>query len=1685
MAHAVPPLSVCTMATDYSINIGLNPVLDVTAFNAILVSIKTALGDLGKGISFIDPAAFTQAKTGAKSLGDEIEGVAKKTKGAKEQADGFGSAFRFNEAVQSVRNVAAAVSELSAPYLSFNQALQDVSAITGLTGQNLDALGDAARRNAIEFGTSATDQLDAYKGILSRIGPQLADTPDKLDAVSRSINTLSAASGDSAAQSMDALTTSLLQFGVDVNNANEVALKSAEFTDVLAKSAQVGSAEIPQVAEAVKQAGVAAKSANLSFQEVNAAIQVLGSGGKYGSEAGIALRNVLGKLQDQSGEGAKQLAKMGTSTKELGQILTTQGLGPALAKLQEGFNKLGSDAEKNAASFTLFGTENAAAAGILLNGAETMKEWTVEVGKSGAAQEQANARMQSAQSIMARLKARVEDALIGTFQAIGPAVTGGLNAIAQVAPTISTIVGLKNIIPAGATSGIINFAKSLLVTLVPSLATSGAMAGTTAFSFSAMWTAITGPVALVIAGIAAVGAAIYLLYTNVEPVRKFIDEAWVSIKEFATGLYESVVGAFTSAWDAVSKFAVGLYETLQPALATAWDILKGVGAFLVDVLVLQFQIWWETISTVASVLAAVLTPVLETLWSLLSGLGGFLVSVFVPAWDFLQTAFNAIAGAVTQYIVPAFDFLLTIFSTIGAWIQDQVVPAFDNLMALLSEAASLVVDVVGAAFEVLWSILTGLMGFIVDVVIATISELWDILTAIAGVIVDVVVVAFNAFWSVVTTAYDALASLVEWISDGVSSLLGLQETTDGTSIVMKAWEAVVSGVSGVLNFFRSVLTNVGGAIDYVRSVVAGLSSVFQSVKDTVAAVADAISSLDFSSALDAVTSFFGGVGDAYEKGFNQKAQQIAGQNLIQGVLDSQISSLTQQKEQYEQAIKDSKLKGDELVRFTNGMAQRLADSRAESQRLLLAKVAETQGLSPEEKDGLSKKVVDMLKQFSIATKEEGAKEQNKPALPSPALSAKGRAATKAAGAAAALDFTDEYRKVLAQNFADQSSLAVKQIADQRKREEEETKKRIQEKINGVQEEYNKLRDSIEKNAQEKKPKPIKLTVYEVDAAGNLKATEQVISDGQKALALLGEQFELRKKLIADSETQALNARFAKDDLAEFLKAEATKTAYLNQASKDRITLLEQEAKQSGEAFRKLQSEQAAAFKVEQAAALRAFVEGTAEFASQRAVIQAQVEVGQVKAEDALVQIEQLRKTIAESLTVGVNVDPATAEAWKAMLAKLAAASKEFEEQQRQEAERTRINAITDLAERERELAIASARAQWQARLKEAAGNEALEREAFTDFMEAKTKAERDFLRRSNSISAQYQNLWMTAAEEISKAFDQVFNGRVDDEETAKLREQLQAEEDALFASLAAREIGYEEYASKIEELNEKLRGIEEKSLNFWEGAAEAFRIAGIETFKALETEANERLGKSIQQLSAQMTAAAAGISASGSATAADWEAIGTSIQNVAVEAAGVALASFGRMVAEGKPVLKAFGVAVAETAIQTVTTIVNSNIPAIFSTAMGLLGPIAGVVAATGAVALVNGLLAVAKASLPKFHTGGISHDEQLAVLLKNEAVIAPQPTRVFEDEIRMMNAGITRRELREHFIREERSTNTTALADASAIERLDARLAAIERAQQSVAKRFSHHQRLDVRISTDHDALLRKVDAERYAALG
>lgn len=392
----------------------------------------------------------TQSELGKLGGSGALDGLKKSFAEGREQANSGGGIFggiagQLGQLVSPMGAATAAAGALVAGLTAtftigkeFETALQSVSAVTGVTGAALDDLGNRAQASAAKYGGSASDQLGVFQTALSKIGPQLAQDADSLSSFSDSVNTLSKTDSALGAQgAVDALSGSLLQFGVNVNDTKEVAREGARFMNVLAASAGFGSASVSQVAETTAKAGASAKNANVSFEEFAATTQVLASKSIVGSEAGTALSAVFTALQKAPGPAGEQLEKLGTSSKKLGELLTTKGVGAAMDEVRKAMSKLTTDAEKNAFTIDLFGQTGANAATALLSSGDMLAQFTEDMTGTNAATEQAAINMNTLSEQMSRGKAAIENYAISAFKVLAPIVSQVFSAITTAFGVIS------------------------------------------------------------------------------------------------------------------------------------------------------------------------------------------------------------------------------------------------------------------------------------------------------------------------------------------------------------------------------------------------------------------------------------------------------------------------------------------------------------------------------------------------------------------------------------------------------------------------------------------------------------------------------------------------------------------------------------------------------------------------------------------------------------------------------------------------------------------------------------------------------------------------------------------------------------------------------------------------------------------------------------------------------------------------------------------------------------------------------------------------------------------------------------------------------------------------------------------------------------------------------------------------
>lgn len=522
---------------------------------------------------------------------------------------------------------------LSSSGISLDSQMHDLSAVAGVVGDGLKQIEGYARSSAKAFGIDASQAVEGYKLLLSQLSPELGKYPEALQAMGNCIATTSKLMGGDGVAAAEVLTTAMNQYGISLDDPMKASAEMARMMNVMAAAGQAGSAELPAIKVALQQCGMAAKAANVSFEETNAAIQVLDKAGKKGSEGGVALRNVLStlaagrflpeKTQEELQKAGINVSALTDKTKPLKERLET--LKPLL--------------KDDALLSALFGRENANAALALINGTESLQDFTEAVTGTSSAEEQAAIIMDSYAERQARINQQFEDFKITVFQATGDlgiwlsTLMGALVPLSQLMPLL---IGMGNL-----------------------------MAWIKSLQWAAMWSRVQGFI---------YAARLQMAFMNRELITgQFasngffinITRATLAVLRFATvGIFQALKGlgalvlSFVTGGTASATFA-----GVASASFGAFKLAAVTACRAVSVAIMNIPI----IGWIAAAIAA-LVALGVYFWNTsakfratLKGLGASFVAVFKGIWDLAKNVFGSIG-----------DLIKAAFSLDGQGIKDAI-----------------------------------------------------------------------------------------------------------------------------------------------------------------------------------------------------------------------------------------------------------------------------------------------------------------------------------------------------------------------------------------------------------------------------------------------------------------------------------------------------------------------------------------------------------------------------------------------------------------------------------------------------------------------------------------------------------------------------------------------------------------------------------------------------------------------------------------------------------------------------------------------------------------------------------------------------------------------------------------------------------------------------------------------------
>lgn len=198
--------------------------------------------------------------------------------------------------------------------MDFDAQMSKVKAISGATESEFDKLRNKAREMGASTKFSATESAQAFE-YMAMAGWSVDDMLNGIEGVMN----LAAASGEDLATTADIVTDAMTAMNIEITNENV-----NHFVDVLAQSARNANTNVAMMGETFKYAAPLAGTLGYTIDDVALGVGLMANSGIKASQAGTAMRGMLTRMADASGDAAVAMDELGISlyNTETGEMYT-------------------------------------------------------------------------------------------------------------------------------------------------------------------------------------------------------------------------------------------------------------------------------------------------------------------------------------------------------------------------------------------------------------------------------------------------------------------------------------------------------------------------------------------------------------------------------------------------------------------------------------------------------------------------------------------------------------------------------------------------------------------------------------------------------------------------------------------------------------------------------------------------------------------------------------------------------------------------------------------------------------------------------------------------------------------------------------------------------------------------------------------------------------------------------------------------------------------------------------------------------------------------------------------------------------------------------------------------------------------------------------------------------------------
>lgn len=710
----------------------------------------------------------------------------------------------------------------------FESAMSKVSAISGATGGDLDALNKKAQEMGAKTKFSATESAEAFT-YMAMAGWKTEDMLNGIDG----IMSLAAADGLDLATTSDIVTDALTAFGLSASD-------SGHFADVLAKASSNANTNVSMLGESFKYAAPVAGALGYSAEDTAIALGLMANAGIKGSQGGTALRGSLTRLIKPTDDAAALMEQYGLSMTNADGSM--KSLGEVMNMLRDKLGGL-TEAEQAQVAAQIFGQEAMSGMLAIINASDSdyAKLTDAIYDADGAAQQMADTMLDNLSGQLTLLKSALEGLAIQFGEILMPYIKQFVTWLQNLTQKLQELTPeqkeqvVKWAAIAAAIGPVLMVLGKLTTSVGSIITTFGKIPGAlikAKSAFTAVSAAIGGISAPVVAVVAVIGvliAAFANLWKTNEEFRNKMTAIWDGIKSkfesFAQGIvdrlnalgfdFENFGEVVKAIWDGFCSLLApifeGVFNQVSVILGSVLDALTGIFDVFIGIFTGNWDQAWQGVKEIFGAVWDLIKGTFESWAMAFKGIADTVLGWFGTTWDetwtnikqffvdtwngittFFSNVINAIKTAVSNFITTIINFFAQLPTNIANFITNaynSVVTWVSNMVAKAREMGQNFLNAVVSFF----TNLPYKVGYFIG------NTLTNIVLWVGNMVAKAREMGTNFINNVVSFFTQLPGKVLQFITSAFNNV-----QTWATNMVNKAREMGTNFINNVVSFFTQL-----------------------------------------------------------------------------------------------------------------------------------------------------------------------------------------------------------------------------------------------------------------------------------------------------------------------------------------------------------------------------------------------------------------------------------------------------------------------------------------------------------------------------------------------------------------------------------------------------------------------------------------------------------------------------------------------------------------------------------------------------------------------------------------------------------------------------------------------------------------------------------------------------------------